>query len=75
MDLSAYEGLKKLYRHEIAKLKLMPKKLISGEDIMKMLDLKPGKEIGKILQQVRHAQIEGKIKTSKDAKEYVKKNF
>ncbi len=73
LDLSAYEGLKKLYRHEIAKLKLMPKQLITGDEVMKITDLKPGKEIGEILKKVRHAQIEGEIKTKKEAKQFVEK--
>lgn len=71
-DLSAYEHIKKLYRHEIAKLKLMPKKLIDGKDVMKLLGLKEGAKVGEILKAVRQAQIEGEIKTSKDAKKFVK---
>ncbi|MFH1534334.1 MAG: CCA tRNA nucleotidyltransferase [Nitrospirota bacterium] len=74
LDLSAYEGLKKLYRHEIAKLKLMPKQLITGDEVMKLTDLKPGKEVGEILKTIRQKQIEGDIKTSKDAKQFVKKS-
>ena len=73
LDLSAYEGLKKLYRHEIAKLKLMPKQLITGDEVMKLTALKPGKEVGEILKQIRQKQIEGDIKTKKDAKQFVKK--
>ncbi len=72
LDLSAYEGLKKLYRHEIAKLKLMPKQLITGDEVMKITGLKPGKEVGEILKKVRHSQIEGDIKTSKEAKKLAK---
>lgn len=75
LDLSMYEKLKKLYRHEIAELKLMPKQLIRGEDIMKILNLKPGKKVGKILQEVREKQLAGELKTSKQAKEYLKKNY
>jgi putative nucleotidyltransferase with HDIG domain len=72
MDLSAYNKMKKLYSSEIGKLKLMPKQLISGKEVMKILNLKEGKEVGKILQQVREQQLEDKIKNKKDAKEFVK---
>lgn len=73
LDLSAYEGLLKLYRHEIAKLKLMPAQLISGKEIMKILDIKAGPKIGEILKEVRHEQLAGSIKTKKQAKEFVSK--
>jgi len=72
-DLTAYVELKRLYKHQIAKLRLMPKTLITGEEVMKILKIKPSKKVGEILTQIRHKQIEGKIKTSKQAKEFVKK--
>ncbi len=72
MDLSAYEKLKQLYGHEIAKLKLMPKQLISGTDIMKILDIEGGEQVGKVIQEIREKQLSGEIKTKKQAKEFVK---
>jgi putative nucleotidyltransferase with HDIG domain len=74
LDLSAYEGLKKLYRHQIAELKLLPSKLISGDEVMKILDLKPGKELGQILEQIREKQVEGDLKTKEDAIAYLRKS-
>ena len=73
LDLSAYQKMKKLYTHEIAKLKLMPKQLISGKDVMKILNLEEGHEVGKVLKQVKEAQLEGTISNKKEAKEFVKK--
>lgn len=73
LDLSAYEGLKQMYKHEIAKLKLMPKQLIDGDAIMKLLKIKPGKKIGEILLDVRQKQLSGELTTKQDAKEYVTK--
>jgi len=75
LNLSAYEGLKQLYKHEIAKLKLMPKQIISGDEIMKLLNLKPGKRIGEILLDLRQKQLSHELKTKKDAKDYLLKNF
>lgn len=71
-DLTVYNELKKLYKSEIAKLKLMPKQLVSGEDVMKILKLKPGAEVGKVLGEIRDQQISGKLKNKKDALEYLR---
>ena len=72
MDLNYYEKMKKLYNHEIAKLKLMPKSLISGKDVMKILDIEPSEKVGEILKGVREKQLDGKINNKKEAKNYIK---
>jgi len=75
LDLSAYEGLKKLFRHEYAKLKLLPKNLITGEDVMKILKISASPIVGKALKEIRDEQIHGEIKSKKDAIKYLEKNF
>ncbi len=70
-DIDAYEQIKKLYRHEIAKLKLMPKQLISGEQVMKILKMKEGKDVGKILAQIREKQLSGELKNKAQALKYL----
>lgn len=50
-----------------------PPKLIDGDIIMKILDLHPGQLVGKVLTIVREEQLRGKIKTEKEAKQFVKK--
>ena len=72
-DLSAYETIKKLYRHEIAELKLMPKFLLTGDEVMEILNLPPSEKIGEILADLREKQLEGTLKTSAEAKEYLEK--
>lgn len=67
LNLNEYEQIKKLYKHEIAHLKLLPKKLISGEEIMKALKIPAGERVGEILMDIREKQLEGKIKTKKEA--------
>ncbi|MBD3361100.1 HD domain-containing protein [Candidatus Peregrinibacteria bacterium] len=74
-DLSIYEELRRMYRHEIAKLKLMPKQLISGDEIMEILNLKPGEKVGKIIKDIRDQQLEGKISTAKQAKKHLKEKY
>lgn len=71
-DLTAYNELKRMYKHEIAELKSMPKSLLSGDKIMKILNLQPSEKVGEILAEIRELQLEGKLKTSKDAEEYLK---
>ncbi len=72
VDISLYEQIKILYRHEIAKLKFMPKQLLSGEEIMKICNLPAGKKIGDILKEIREKQLGGKLKTKSDAKKFLK---
>ena len=49
-----------------------PDKLVTGVDVMNVLHLKPGPGVGKILDTVAEAQVEGKITTRAQALEYIK---
>ena len=71
LDLDKYEQIKKLYKHEIAHLKLLPKKLISGEEIMKALKIPAGERVGEILSDIREKQLGGELKTKKEALDYI----
>ena len=75
LDLSLYEKIKKSYKSEIAKLKLMPKQLVSGQDVMKILKIDAGKEVGKILKEIRELQLSGELKTPKEAKKFLKEKI
>lgn len=75
MDLSLYEQLKKLYHHEIAKLKLMPKSLINGKDIMKICQVSEGHQVGEILKDVREKQLGHELKSKADAKKYLVEKY
>lgn len=70
-NLDLYHKLKKLYLHEIAKLKLMPKKLIDGSQIMKILNIRQGREVGKILKYIWEKQLDEKFKTKKEILSYL----
>ncbi|PIR55447.1 phosphohydrolase [Candidatus Peregrinibacteria bacterium CG10_big_fil_rev_8_21_14_0_10_36_19] len=72
LNLDLYHQLKKLYHHEIAELKLMPKQIITGEEVMEISGLKPGEKVGEILEQIREKQLSGEVKTPEDAKEFLK---
>lgn len=47
--------------------KVIPERVITGHDIMKAFDLKPSPLIGELLTAVTEAQVEGKVKSAKDA--------
>jgi poly(A) polymerase len=70
-DLSLYNQLKEL-ADEKEKLLPMPQQLITGEEIMKEFGISQGPKVGELLDAVHEAQMEEKIHTSKDAKEYVR---
>ncbi|WP_424246056.1 poly(A) polymerase [Elusimicrobium posterum] len=52
--------------------KINPPKIIDGKEIMDLLKIKPGKQVGEILNAVAEAQVEGKISTKEEAQEFVK---
>ncbi|MEK7672265.1 MAG: CCA tRNA nucleotidyltransferase [Patescibacteria group bacterium] len=71
IGLEEYDKIKKLYRSEIAKLKLMPKQLLSGKEIMEILNIKEGQKVGEILAQIKEKQLDGELKTKKAAIAFV----
>lgn len=50
-------------------------KLINGNDVMKLLNLKPSIEVGIILDKIRNLQTEGEINTSEEAKAWLITNY
>ncbi|GAB4032968.1 MAG: HD domain-containing protein [Elusimicrobiota bacterium] len=48
------------------------KTLLDGHEIMKLLSLNPGPQVGEALRRLRFMQFEGKIKNRKDAERYLK---
>jgi poly(A) polymerase len=71
IDLSLYNYAKKLYEKEQKQPKPL-KLLLNGNEVMKTLNIPSGPLVGKILRQVEEAQLENKIKTKKEALEYIK---
>lgn len=66
-DLSLYEEILQQYKESLAAMPKEPPKLLSGDDIMKILNLPPGPELGKIIAQLRHQQLDEKITTKEEA--------
>ncbi len=64
--------LLKFYLEARETLKPLPK-LLSGNDVMKILDIKPSKKLGEIMDALHEAQLSGEVITKEHAVEFVKK--
>lgn len=51
---------------------IKPPPLISGDDVMRELNLPPGPRVGEILEALREAQVAGEVKTGDEAIEFVR---
>ncbi|MEJ5166974.1 MAG: HD domain-containing protein [Thermoanaerobaculia bacterium] len=60
-----------IYRKEGKRIQ-KPKKIVSGEEVMKIFNLPPSEEVGKILKAVLRKQISGEIKNKREALKYLK---
>jgi len=72
-DVTLYEKILAIYRRSMEKMPVAPKTLLHGEEIMKILKMKPGREVGRILAELREKQLSGEIKTEKQALAWIKK--
>lgn len=70
-NLDALTKLLEFYLKAREALKPVPK-LLSGNEIMKMLDIKPSPQLGEIIKQLKEAQLAGDVITKEDAINFVK---
>src|SRR6185436_14030414 len=49
-----------------------PPRLVTGADVQSLLGIPPGREIGRVLDAVREAQVEGRVRTRVEAVEMVR---
>ncbi len=71
-DLSAYNQIMSRYRKLMKEMPRKPKPLLDGDEIMKILNLPPGEEVGKVVEELEEKQLSGELKTKKDAREWIK---
>jgi putative nucleotidyltransferase with HDIG domain len=71
VDLSLYEKVKAAYEECRAEFESKPKPLLTGQDIINTLKLKPGPEIGKVLDELMEKQLAGEIKTREEALDWL----
>jgi tRNA nucleotidyltransferase/poly(A) polymerase len=50
---------------------IKPPPLLSGDDVMRELNLQPGPRVGEILEALREAQAAGEVKTKEEALRFV----
>jgi poly(A) polymerase len=53
--------------------KAVPDRLVDGHAVMKALGIPPGPKVGELLEKVREAQAEGKVRTKKAALDFLKR--
>jgi poly(A) polymerase len=53
--------------------KPVPDRLLDGTEVMKLLGLKPGPQVGEWLERLREAQAEGKLASRDEAVAFLKK--
>ena len=71
-DLEKLNHLLEFCAEADKKTEALPK-IISGKDVMQIMQLKPSKQIGEILEIIEEKRFEGEILTKKDAIEFLKK--
>lgn len=71
-NLTMLDKLLKFYLDSLETLKPLPK-LLDGNEIMGILNIKPSPQLGKILNELHEAQLNGDITTKEQAVEFVKK--
>ncbi len=72
LDLSLYEKVLAAYDECLENFEAKPEPLITGEDIMKILGIPPGPEIGKIMDEAMEKQLAHEFKTREEAMEWLK---
>ena len=69
-NLSNLDKVLNFYYEIQPKLKTLPK-LIDGNKIMELLDIKPSKKLKEIIDEINERQLEGLINTKEDAVNFV----
>jgi poly(A) polymerase len=73
-DFKTHDEVLELYRADMKELPKEPERLLTGEEIMEILGLKPGKKIAEILERLRFLQLEKKLKTKAQAEKWLHEN-
>lgn len=73
-DFSLYDKILKDYHAFLDAHPAPAKPLLTGDEVMKTLGIKPGEEVGKALAALHAAQTEGKVNTKKEAMDFLKNN-
>jgi tRNA nucleotidyltransferase/poly(A) polymerase len=70
-NINKLNDLEEFYIRIKPTLKPLPK-LLDGSEVMKILDLKPSKELGFVIKQLHQAQLDGNVATKEEAISFIK---
>ena len=73
-NIGGLNSLLNFYLKVREELKPLPK-LLCGEEIMEILNIKPSKELGQIVDSIKETQLSGDITTKEEAIAFIKANF
>lgn len=73
-NLTMLDKLLNFYIDSLETIKPLPK-LLDGNEIMELLEIKPSPQLGKILNELHEGQLNGDITTKQQAVEFVKKLY
>ncbi|MCD6109547.1 CCA tRNA nucleotidyltransferase [bacterium] len=71
-DMSLYDKILARYRAVVKDMPVKPKPLITGRDVMKILQIPPSEKVGKILDEIYEKQLAKEIKTRAQALSFLK---
>jgi len=74
-DLTQHGKVLELYREDLASMPREPDRLLTGEDVMEILSLKPGPRIQEVLDAVRFEQLAGRLSERDEAENWVRREF
>ncbi len=69
------QNIKKILKMEDEFMKLKKKNLLNGNEVQKILNVKPGAYIGKILSALKDEQIKGRVKSRPEARRWILANY
>lgn len=77
-DFSLYNKIKERIKEIKEKVKAkenLPPPLLNGYDVMETLNIPSSPKVGEVLKRVREEQLEGRLKTKKEAIRFIKEQF
>lgn len=74
-SLHLYNQVKATYDDCLRRFPALPAPLLTGQEIMEALSLKPGPRVGEILNELLEKQLSHEVTTKESAREWLKQNF
>ena len=75
VDLSKHDQLLELYQETVSQIPSLPEPLLSVQEICQLLDIQPGPLVGEIKEVMFDNQLEGTLRTRKQAQEFIQNYY